>query len=219
MASSSPRCHANLSTSTKLPACLQVPAPRARLLDLSVPDLREYGLSDLRWVATPGHTPGHFSLLHTPSRILLAADAISLIKPSLSLSSSSDANDPRVGGVRREAWFWQQMFSSRGSAFRRGHQVASAPKPRQRVSLRHVKPASPKRLWCQLLNRPPSIWFALPVAQVVTTYQPVASLPGITLRGRPNFICPEKCVPAGPCAPPCPAQGRAAGPFMRHQPS
>ncbi|EFN52795.1 hypothetical protein CHLNCDRAFT_138441 [Chlorella variabilis] len=100
-----------------------VPAPRARLLDLSVPDLREYGLSDLRWVATPGHTPGHFSLLHTPSRILLAADAISLIKPSLSLSSSSDANDPRV----------------------------------------------------------------------VTTYQPVASLPGITLRGRPNFICPENC--------------------------
>jgi hypothetical protein len=75
-----------------------VPAARVRLLDAASAggDLSAFGFSDLRWIHTPGHTPGHISLLHTPSRTLLAVDALSLVKPALGASKAADARDREV---------------------------------------------------------------------------------------------------------------------------
>ncbi len=47
------------------------PAVRALPLDGSLPELNEW-----HWFATPGHTPGHISLLRPKDRVLLAGDAV-----------------------------------------------------------------------------------------------------------------------------------------------
>lgn len=59
-------------------------------------DFSDYGLGELVYIVTHGHTPGHISLLHAPSRTMLAGDVFSFIKPSLRRAQEGDAEDKRV---------------------------------------------------------------------------------------------------------------------------
>ncbi|EFN55040.1 hypothetical protein CHLNCDRAFT_52813 [Chlorella variabilis] len=82
---------------TRHPAPLpQVPASRAHVLEEPLADLSVFGVDHLIYIPSPGHSPGHISLLHHPSRTLLAVDGVSFIRPSLRRSSPGDANDTRV---------------------------------------------------------------------------------------------------------------------------
>ena len=134
---------------------LQVPAARARYLDPAVPDLGAYGLSDLSWVATPGHTPGHTSLLHAPSRTLIAADAVSLIHLGLALNSGQDAGDRRVCGraaaVRELAARPASHLSSRLLRMRAGAcqpQTGCLAARRHRAGRRHLHLSRKVRCGC-----------------------------------------------------------------------
>lgn len=60
-------------------------------------DFSAYGLPELVYIVTPGHSPGHISLLHAPSRTMLGGDVLSFIKPSLRRAREGDASDKRVG--------------------------------------------------------------------------------------------------------------------------
>ncbi|EFN53466.1 hypothetical protein CHLNCDRAFT_136739 [Chlorella variabilis] len=73
-----------------------VPADRAHAWEGPLADLRDFGVDDLLYVATPGHSRGHISVLHHPSRTLLALDGVSFVRPSLRLSGPQDAGDARV---------------------------------------------------------------------------------------------------------------------------
>ncbi|KAL4854628.1 putative metallo-hydrolase YflN [Chlorella vulgaris] len=81
--------------------CGNVPAARAVLLEEPILELSQVGLDDLVYIISFGHSRGHISLLHNPSRTVLAGDALSFVKPSLRLSSPEDANDTRVVGTWR----------------------------------------------------------------------------------------------------------------------
>ncbi|KAL4430854.1 hypothetical protein ABPG75_006110 [Micractinium tetrahymenae] len=78
---------------------LQVPRERLHLLEEPLMDFSSYGLEELVYIVTPGHTPGHISLLHSASHTLLAGDALSFIRPSLRRARDSDARDTRVVGT------------------------------------------------------------------------------------------------------------------------
>lgn len=62
-------------------------------------DFSAYGLPELVYIVTPGHSPGHISLLHAPSRTMLGGDVLSFIKPSLRRAREGDASDKRVVGT------------------------------------------------------------------------------------------------------------------------
>ncbi len=84
-----------------------MPAARAVLLEEPILELSQVGFDDLVYIISFGHSRGHSSLLHNPSRTVLAGDALSFVKPSLRLSSPEDANDTRVRSVCLLA-DWQQ---------------------------------------------------------------------------------------------------------------
>jgi len=73
------------------------------LLTEPLSDFTSYGLEELVYVVTIGHSPGHISLLHASSRTLLAGDAISFLRPSLRLtlgssnSSGGSGDGPAAG--------------------------------------------------------------------------------------------------------------------------
>ncbi|KAL4443733.1 hypothetical protein ABPG75_011470 [Micractinium tetrahymenae] len=79
------------------PQPVTVPAERAKLLTEGLDSLAAYGLGDLDYVITLGHAPGHISIVHAPSRTMLAGDSLSFTRPSLRLANATaDEGDPRV---------------------------------------------------------------------------------------------------------------------------
>src|SRR5215217_5008508 len=80
--------------------------PRARPLpeDGTVP-----GLSAWRWVATPGHSPGHVSFFRESDRTLIAGDAFVTTKQESALAALTQA--PRIN--RPPAYFTQDWAAAR----------------------------------------------------------------------------------------------------------
>lgn len=79
---------------------LKVPAARVKSLEEPLSDFEAFGVEMLLYVVTLGHTPGHISMMHIPSRTVLAGDALSFARPSLRLADAQrDANDSRVAGT------------------------------------------------------------------------------------------------------------------------
>ncbi|KAI3424106.1 hypothetical protein D9Q98_009467 [Chlorella vulgaris] len=75
---------------------VKVPAARVHSLDARVPDLSPFGVFDLLWVATPGHSPGHVGFLHKPSHTLVAGDALTFLRPQLRRRRYSGSHDARL---------------------------------------------------------------------------------------------------------------------------
>lgn len=91
------------------PSFVQVPAARAVVLEEPLLELSQIGFDELTYIISFGHSPGHISLLHSPSSTVLAGDALSFVKPSLRLNSPADANDTRVsraGNWQQDRWRW-----------------------------------------------------------------------------------------------------------------
>lgn len=160
---------------------LQVPASRAHVLEEPLADLSVFGVDHLIYIPSPGHSPGHISLLHHPSRTLLAVDGVSFIRPSLRRSSPGDANDTRVGGH---------------ASGRPGAPPAAACQRPLRSCLVRGAPAGGTAASAM----PAGWWFAM---QVVWSFKPLPFLPGLTLRAEPHIVCqgPE-CVAATRRLPP-----------------
>ncbi len=53
----------------------------------------------MEWAAAPGHTPGHTVFIHRESGVLLAGDAISILKPSFTLDWTPNSEPPRDNRV------------------------------------------------------------------------------------------------------------------------
>lgn len=174
----------------------QVPAERAKLLTEGLDSLAAYGLADLDYVITLGHSVGHISLVHAPSRTMLAGDALSFVQPSLRLANATaDEGDPRV---RRQA----------ARARTVGACVAGQTCSGLRCCPVLPWPQSP---WLGLLTC--CCWAPLPLAfllpkQVALAIKPWSQLPGLTLRAEPHIVAPSPRCPLpllGPPLPGCPS--------------
>lgn len=140
-----------------------MPAERARLLTEGLDSLAAHGLADLDYVITLGHSAGHISVLHRPSRTMLAADTLFFVRPSLRLANATaDEGDSRVR--------------------RRGGRSGS--------SARHVGARSVAPGCCRVLRQPLRL-LLLTRLQVALTIPPWSTLSGLTLRAEPHIVAPR----------------------------
>ncbi|PSC71587.1 C3HC zinc finger-isoform 2 [Micractinium conductrix] len=76
---------------------VQVPKGRLAVLEEPLFELSAWGFPELVYVISFGHTPGHLSLLHVPTRTFIAGDAVTFLRPTLALANATrDADDTRV---------------------------------------------------------------------------------------------------------------------------
>lgn len=115
----------------------------------------------------PGHSPGHTVYTHTSSAVLLAGDAISLMRPTLSLGAAAAQQDNRVG-VRLGGWAVGEWIP----AVNRQNGQLSVPQT--------------AKLFDPAASCPPPL---TPSHQVAFSFKPPPPLPSIALRAEPFVFC------------------------------